>query len=478
MSSLYGALRSGVSGMFVNSQAMAMISDNIANVNTTGYKVSKAKFSTLVTANPSPTLYSSGGVQSQVWREYDAQGLLQASSSATDMAITGDGFFTVTDSVTQDVTTGEWSRDGSVYYTRAAEFRADENGNLVNSAGYYLTGWGANSNNTGFNATNVQSSFDVINVSAQSADPIPTQNYNISANLNSDAATGDTFDIALQIFDRQGSQRTMTVTYTKTATADQWTMAATLDNGQFIDPDSNNDGTLADSGGNDSYTETEITTGTQADMVLAGQSIALGTVTFNPNGSLKAVTANNAGGDVGADGGGTTGIMQVLVDHDAVLGTQLDAVAINLNFGTVDTTTGLGQFSGASTINTYSQDGQQFGSLTGVSINEIGVVSALFDNGSTRNLYQIPVSTFANANGLQEQSGNVFIQTDYSGEGIAHVASTGGAGSIAASSIESSTVDLAAEFTDMIVTQRAYSANTKVITTADEMLEELIRTKR
>ncbi|MDX1738488.1 MAG: flagellar hook-basal body complex protein, partial [Alphaproteobacteria bacterium] len=173
-----------------------------------------------------------------------------------------------------------------------------------------------------------------------------------------------------------------------------------------------------------------------------------------------------------------SGILQVAIDHDNTLTTGDDAVAINISLGTPNTTTGLSQAAGASTINTYSQNGQQFGSLTGVTVDESGIVTALFNNGATRNLYKIPLNTFANPNGLQERTGNVFIKTDSSGEAIAHTASTGGAGAISPSSIESSTVDLASEFTDMITTQRAYSANTKIITTADEMLEELIRTKR
>ncbi|WP_420549378.1 flagellar hook protein FlgE [Curvivirga sp.] len=492
MSSLYGALRSGVSGMFVNSQAMAMISDNIANVNTTGYKVSKAKFSTLVTNNPSPTLYSSGGVQSQVWREYDAQGLLQASSRSTDMAISGDGFFAVTDSVTQDAATGEWSRNGSILYTRAAEFRPDENGNLVNAAGYYLLGWEANSAGTGFTETNVQSAFEVVNVSARSSDPIPTTEYNLSANLNADAATDDNFDIELQIVDRQGSQRTLTLTFEKTGTADEWNLFATLDNGQFLDLDVNDDGTFdADTDATTGISDAEITTHEAGgDTATAGTTVALGVVTFDASGNLSSIvsdtttTLTNAAGTtyqvVGGDDNAGSGVLQVFIDHDGTYSATSvdDAVAINLNLGTPGTTTGLSQAAGTSTINTYSDNGQQFGSLTGVTVNDVGVVTALFDNGATRDLYKVPVNTFANPNGLQEQTGNVYIQTDESGEAIAHTASTGGAGAISPSSIESSTVDLATEFTDMITTQRAYSANTKIITTADEMLEELIRTKR
>ena len=133
--SLFGALRSGVSGLFVQSQALATVSDNIANVNTNGYKVNRVQFSTLVTNSASPTLFSSGGVQSKVARDIDAQGLLAASASATDLAIVGQGFFTVTDEVSLNGTTGRFDVTGNVFYTRSGEFRSDENGNLVNAAG-------------------------------------------------------------------------------------------------------------------------------------------------------------------------------------------------------------------------------------------------------------------------------------------------------------------------------------------------------
>ena len=123
-------------------------------------------------------------------------------------------------------------------------------------------------------------------------------------------------------------------------------------------------------------------------------------------------------------------------------------------------------------------NGALFGSLSSVNINEQGVVVANFDNGITKNLYKLPLATFTNANGLQAKTGNAFISTDDSGDFNLQEASVGGAGLVASSSLEASTVDLAEEFTNMIITQRAFSASARIITTADEMLEELIRLKR
>lgn len=491
--SLFGALRSGVSGLFVQSQALATTSDNIANLNTNGYKVNRVQFSTLVTSSASPTLFSSGGVQSRVARDIDEQGLLAASTSATDLAIVGQGFFTVTDGLTENATTGVQEVTGNIFYTRSGEFRADENGNLVNAAGFFLTGWARNSTDTGFDVTNVPNAFTGVNVSGSSAVASPSTSIDVSANLQASTATGGSFDVALQVFNRQGAQRTMTVTFTRNSAANTWDVTASLaGGGQFVDIDVNNDANAAtfDSGtGTDTANdrilgtdEQNAITGTgsfaaNGDVALAGTSASLGQVTFNADGSLATVNSNlDAGGtDIALDGANT---LQFLVDYDADATTSGDLVPVNLNLGTISGTDGLSQFEGANVINSIDQNGRQFGSLTGVTVNEEGVMTALFDNGVTRQIFQVPVTTFNNPNALSPDTGNVFSQTDNSGQPVARVAGTGGSGAISPSALEQSTVDIADEFTKMIVTQRAFSANTKSITTADELLDELIRTIR
>jgi len=474
---------------------MAMLSDNIANVNTNGYKLAAPRFSTLVTTASSNTFYTSGGAQSNIAREIDSQGLLQGSSTATDIAVSGAGFFTVTDAVALNTATNDWEIDGSIFYTRAGEFRADKDGNLVNSAGFFLTGWERNATDTGYDATNVQSAFSAINVASQSASPVPSQNISFSANLNSDAATGDTFNTPVQVFDRKGGQKTLTLVYTKNAAANTWDIGALIDVGTFIDPDTNDDGTVAgDDGGitgtntaSDDIIGNEEVTDENADWGDAGAGtttvpVSVGTIVFNADGSLASVDGGNGNTSIGMNGNAADGQLQILIDHNGVIGTAGteadDAVALNIDFGTIGGTDGFTEFSGSSVLNTFAQDGKQFGSLTGVAVNEFGEVTALFDNGDSRLLYQVPVTTFNNPNGLQTKTGNVFLETDASGAAISHISGEGGAGSITPNAIESSTVDLANEFTNMITTQRAYSASTKIITTADEMLDELIRTKR
>ena len=411
--SIYGALRSGVSGLFVQSQSMAMLSDNIANVNTIGYKTARPRFSTLVTSQSSPTLYSSGGVKSTIGREIDAQGLLQASPFSTDIAVSGKGFFVVSDSVTTNAG-GTVIPNGDVLFTRAGEFRTDKDGNLVNSQGFYLTGWPYDQTLGQFTTTNVLSSFSGINVAGLTSNPVPTSSIDVGANLQASAAVATTYDVAVQIFDRQGGSHTMTLTYTKTA-ANTWDLSATLSGtgAGFEDPDGNDDGASVDP---------------VFEAGLPGP-VRIGTVTFNADGTLAGLATNSALGDVATVNASDQ--FAFTLDYDGTIATTTDQVATTLDLGTLNQADGITQFEGAFTPN------------------------------------------FINQNGLEPKSGNVWIETDFSGSPVALAPNTGGAGLISPGSLEASTVDLADEFTNMIITQRAYSASTRIITTADEMLEEL-----
>lgn len=148
---------------------------------------------------------------------------------------------------------------------------------------------------------------------------------------------------------------------------------------------------------------------------------------------------------------------------------------ITLNMGNVGTNDGLTNLSGNFTTNYIKQDGAKFGSYSGVQVSENGVVTALFDNGETRPIAILPLATFANPEGMESLTGNAWIETDASGQALLKMAGTNGAGEITSGALETSKTDLATEFSNMIVTQRAYSAATKIITTADEMLDELTR---
>ncbi len=422
--SIFGGLRSAVTGLSAQSQALGIIADNISNVNTVGYKESQPQFSTLVTVQATKSLHSPGGVTTNVLRGIEEQGLLEASSSPTDIAVSGNGFFVVNQNA---------AGTGDILFTRAGSFRPDRDGNLVNTAGFYLTGWPI----TGgvVQQTNVLSAMTVLNVGNLTAIPQATSNVSIGANLSGSAQSGDTFDLAVQVFDLQGGPRNLTLTFTKTVNPNEWTLDGSVQNAVFSNG---------------------LNTG------------ALGTVTFNADGTLGAV-ANGAQAALSGDD------LVVTMDYDSNFATLPDQVPVTFDLGTLGVVDGLTQFAGASVPNFVNQDGRQFGSFDSVSIGEDGRVTVLFDNGSSREVYQIPLVTFNNPNGLTERSGNVFVETSFSGTPTAHAPSTGGAGTIASSALEASTVDIADEFTRMIITQRAFSANTRVITTGDEMLDELVR---
>lgn len=190
-----------------------------------------------------------------------------------------------------------------------------------------------------------------------------------------------------------------------------------------------------------------------------------GTLTFDTNGTLLTPTS-----------GSTT--LTIPFDGTAPGDSGLDPQIINIVFGEVGQIEGITQFDSPSTIISSGVNGALFGGLTGVQVDEEGFVIAVFDNGVQRSVYKLPLATFANPNGLTATSGNSYLQSEDSGEVTLLEANVGGAGSISSASVEASTVDLAKEFTDLITTQRAYSASTRIITTADEMLSELMQIKR
>jgi flagellar hook protein FlgE len=437
--SLYGALNSGVSGLNSQSQFLGIISDNISNVNTIGYKGTNARFSTLVTEQALATSFSPGGVRSKPVSSIDQQGLLQASSSPTDLAISGNGFFVVTDAASP--TTSDLRS-----FTRAGAFHPDANGDMVNDAGFYLQGWATDSTGTPTTAnTSVLTGLETVNISGIAGSATATSTLAIGANLPATAAAASTQTTNAQIIDALGVAHNLGLTWTKQATANVWRLTIT---------DTTNP-VLASSSTTDS-----------------------GTIAFGTGGSI----------DVRFNGDGT--LKDFDTDLDATFGDTLGSVAITswttgasnstiaLNLGTADKADGMTQFGDSYSVSFVNQNGVRFGNFTGVSVDESGIMTALFDNGENLKIYKVPLVTFPNANGLDGQTGNVFIQTDKSGDYVLRSANSGTAGKIASSTLEASTTDLATEFTNMIVAQRAYSASAKVITTADEMLDELIRIKR
>jgi flagellar hook protein FlgE len=435
--SIFGALGAAVSGLAANSNALGIISDNISNSNTIGYKETSANFATLVTQSGGPDLYSPGGVQSSPFYNVAQQGVLQAESSPTDLAISGGGFFVVNSSAAG-------GNGGTVSYTRAGNFSVDANGNLVNAAGLYLQGQplsqaqaaqiaagGANATAGLLTATS-PSLLQTVNVAANAGAAQATGNVTLQANLPATGATPQT--LSATIYDTLGIAHALDLTFTPTATPNQWSVSAAVPNG-----------------------------GTTTATIAAGKNI----VQFNSDGTLNAAgTTFNAGNALS-------------IAWDSSVTGAASPQTLTFNVGTNGNADGLIQTGSNSNLSPkITQDGVAFGNFAGVTIDKTGVVTANFDNGLQRAIYVLPVGTFSDPNALNPQSGNTYLQTVGSGSVVLRQAGTGDAGQIAPSELENSTVDIATEFSNLIVTQRAYEANSKIITTADQMLQTLIQAKQ
>lgn len=437
--SLYGALMTGVSGLSANSKALSISSSNIANVNTVGYKTGQAAFSTLLAAAAGSSDISSTGVVANQRQNISVQGLLSSTSSPTDLAISGNGFFVVAQNPTSAQT---------LNYTRAGDFVPDADGNLRNSAGYYLMGWPLDSNG---NIPSDRNDLSAINVNNLAGKAEATTQITIQANLQAsttpvaaytpgDMTAGTVtpqFQRTINVYDSQGGTQPVQLSFVKTG-ANTWAYEATYQ------------GDTTKIGG------------------AANNPMATGTMVFNADGTLA--TADNTAVT-------PTGSISLTIPWvPGVAG--LNPQPLTINMGTVDSSDGITQFEGTSALLSSSVDGALFGSLTGVHIDTDGYVTALFSNGLSQKVFKLPIATFANPDGLTAVSGNAYSVSSESGAPIMSEANTAAAGSIQSAALEGSTVDLATEFTNLITTQRAYSASARIITTASEMLDQLLQMNR
>lgn len=432
--SLYSALYAGVSGLSAQSSAMATVADNITNVNTIGYKGTSAQFQSLVTGGSLASSYSAGGVTATPKALISKQGLLQASSSLTDIGIDGSGFFVVRSSA---------DASGAIAYTRAGSFTTDSSGYLRNTAGYYLMGWPLDAQGKYVNNGSMDS-LQPIRPNALTGAATATTAIQLRANLDSTAEANTTYsegDMAngkvtpqfarsVEVYDAQGGSHTLTFNFVKTG-PNKW--AAEI-----------------------SANPADLKDGIPTDGLLASTEVS-----FNGDGSLDLGTATSLFGDL-----------------DVTWANGAASDPISLDLGSNAGLNGLTQFGSSSALLSSTIDGGMLGTVASVSISDTGVVSAVFDDGTSRPIYQLPIATFQNPDGLTRISGNAFIISQQSGNAAINEPGTVGGGKISASMLEASNVDLAAEFSNMILFQRAYSASSKIITTVDDMLQEVSNLKR
>lgn len=420
--SLFGSMRTAVSGMNAQANRLSTVSDNIANSATTGYKSSSTSFSSLVLPSTAGA-YNSGGVATSVQYAIDQQGGLSYTSSTNNLAIQGNGFFVVQDA------------SGATYLTRAGDFSPDANGNLVNAAGYTLMGYSSGSGTPSV----VVNGFDgmvPINVETQGLTAVASTTASFSGNLDSssEVATGnlpgsntapvtdDTKKTSLIAYDSQGNAVKYDFYYTKTAD-NTWDVSV--------------------------YNAADATTGGTSSFPYSTSALGSTTLTFDESGNLT------SGGDFTFTNTSTT--------------TGDQTISVDLS--------GFSQLS-ASFAATGNADGQGPSAVSKVSIGTDGTVTAQYADGTSKALYQIPLATVASPDSLTVLSGNVYSANGLSGVTVTGFPQTSGLGYIQSGALEESNVDLAGELTTMIEAQKSYTANSKVFQTGSDLMDVLVNLVR
>jgi flagellar hook protein FlgE len=424
--SLYSALNSAVSGLDAQSSALAAISANIANASTTGYKTEDTSFDSLVAAASAPAsnVSATSGVSTSYYREMSSQGEVTSTSTTTNMAINGSGFFVVTPSTTDvSAATDLYTRDGS--------FSANANGYLVNSSGDYLMGYATDSSGTPTSASaGTLAGLELIKIPSSTTVSATTQ-ASLAANLPAGLAVGSSVTSSMQVVDSLGVTQTIGETWTKTA-ANTWTLS------------------LA----NPYSTDASTSTGTVSPSTV--------TVNFDGNGVLS-----------------STNPSPVTVTLSNMTSGAANS-SFTLDLGTAGKTDGLTQYASTDGSNDISvtgstQNGSTAGSLSSVSVGKDGLVTVKYSNNTSVIVAKTPLATFADENGLSQLSGSTFAASSKSGSPALSTAGTDGAGTITGGALESSTTDTATEFNKMIVAQQAYSAAAQVVTYVDKMYNTLIQ---
>ncbi len=410
------ALFAAIAGLQNHITYMDVVGNNIANVNTQGFKASRVTFQDMLTQTISgasaPTENRGGTNPQQVGLGMKiggvdvlhTQGSLQATGRNTDFAIQGSGFFIV--------------RDGArTFYTRDGAFDVAVTGELVNPTnGFKVQGWRADTNGV----TDLDQPLDSIIIPlGQSIAAQESTQVTLQGNLNADVAAGESFSTTIDVYDSLGAPHPVTITYTKTATANEWDVEAS-------GPD-----LTAPVNGNPA------------------------TVVFDASGRLTTPAAG-------------TPLEFPLVLTAAAANGATAAITVDAN---VDALT---QFSGPGTIAPTFNNGFSAGSLVSFSVGPGGDITGIFSNGTTRPLGQIAMAQFTNPAGLQKSGSNLFESTSNSGVPGIGTPGTGGRGSIGAGVLEGSNTDLAREFTNVVIAQRGFQASSRIISTADQMLEGLV----
>jgi flagellar hook protein FlgE len=416
---MIGSLFAGVSGLNVNSQALTVIGDNIANVNTTAFKGNRTSFANVLSQSLAGATSNEIGRGVQYWGTTAlwSQGSIENTSNPTDMAINGAGFFLMRDNTNAN------------FYTRAGDFTFDRDGFLVNPDGMFVQGYEVTAVQPDGSLT--LGNITDINVPGQSTTPPrATTLFTVDVNLDAEAANLETYSTTVIAYDSLGNAIPVSLTFEKQA-ANDWNVSVSVPAGTVTTP------------------ATDV-------------AISVANYTFD-----------------GATGALNNGADPVITLSNLLSGASDLSLTWNLFEDTTTVTNGdLTQYAAPSMTTFQTQDGHTAGVLRGVSIDEEGVVTGSYSNGQLTPLYRVTLADFPNYFGITKMGRNLYAESRDSGQPMYRPPQTAKLGSISSSSIEMSNVDLAQEFVKMIKTQRAFQANSRVITTSDEILAELINIKR
>ncbi|ODS53939.1 MAG: hypothetical protein ABS36_12100 [Acidobacteria bacterium SCN 69-37] len=421
MSSSFSA---SLSGLAANQQKLSVIGNNLANLNTVGFKGSNVNFVDLVAQSvggPSVNPMQIGlGVSVGQIRTTFTQGSVDKTGVPTDVAIQGDGFFVVGTGVNRT-------------YTRAGDFNFNADGMLVTSSGLPVMGYTAVDPATGLIDTSGAPAA-IVAPPGVLRPPVATSRMSTLTNLDASAAVGDTYAAPVEIYDSLGIPHVATVTYTKTA-ANAWSYSVTVPGA-------------------------EVTGGTAG----TPSQVATGTIGFSTSGLLTSVNGGVVSDVAITTPTWTNGAAASTINWDIV------------NTNGVSSLTGYGAPSATASV---TQNGTTSGAPSSiVSVDQEGNLIASFGMGQTVSVGRLALATFNNPAGLVKLGTNMYAQSDASGQPMVGTAGTGGRGVIIGSALEASNVDIAHEFTQMILAQRGYQASSKGITVADELLVDTLNLKR
>ena len=429
------SLNAGVAGLNANANRLATIADNIANSSTFGYKRAQADFHSVVINGNSRASYSAGGVRVSNMRMIDVRGPLIATTNSTDLAIDGRGFLAVTNIAALN---GQ-DTNYPISLATTGSFRPDAEGILRTDTGSVLMGWPANPDGTVPTfPRDTMSALEPVRINANQYIGNPTSEMRLGVNLPASSSVaggpGTPFNLTVEYFGNLGTSETMDFTFTPTVpttgASNTWTMKI-------------------------------------QDSALSGATVGEYTLTFNATqtagGALATVTQISGGAYNPTDG---------------TISVAVGGGLVALDIGRPGQPNGMTQLSSTFAPVAISKNGSPVASLTAVEVDEKGYLSAIYDQGFTRRIYQLPVVDVPNANGLLAMNNQTYQVSPGSGPFYLWNAGDGPTGSVVGFSREESSTDVAGELTQLIQTQRAYSSNAKVIQTVDEMLQETTNIKR